>query len=51
MKKTRHPEEQIAITMKPAETSTRVEDVYRKIGASETTFYNWKNSKVVARFS
>lgn len=27
---------------KQAETGTRVEDVCRKMGISEATFYNWK---------
>ncbi|MEC6459830.1 transposase, partial [Klebsiella pneumoniae] len=28
--------------MKQAETGTRVEEVCRKMGISEATFYNWK---------
>ena len=42
MKKTRYTEEQIAFTLKQAETGTRVEEVCRKMGISEATFYNWK---------
>ena len=42
MKKTRYTEEQIAFALKQAETGTRVEEVCRKIGISEATFYNWK---------
>lgn len=42
MKKTRFTEEQIAFALKPAETGTRVEEVCRKMGISEATFYNWK---------
>ena len=42
MKKTRYTEEQIAFALKQAETGTRVEDVCRKMGISEATFYNWK---------
>lgn len=43
MKKTRYTEEQIAFALKQAETGTRVEEVCRKIGISEATFYNWKS--------
>ncbi|AEG95675.1 IS3 family ISEch12 transposase ORF A [Klebsiella aerogenes] len=42
MKKTRYTEEQIAFALKQAETGTRVEEVCRKMGISEATFYNWK---------
>ena len=42
MKKSRFTEEQIAFALKQAETDTRVEEVYRKMGISEATFYNWK---------
>ena len=42
MKKTRYIEEQIAFALKQAETGTRVEEVCRKMGISEATFYNWK---------
>lgn len=42
MKKTRNTEEQIAFALKQAETGTRVEEVCRKMGISEATFYNWK---------
>jgi len=42
MKKTRYTEEQIAFALKQAETGTRVEEVCRKMGFSEATFYNWK---------
>ena len=40
--KTRYTEEQIAFALKQAETGTRVEEVCRKMGISEATFYNWK---------
>ncbi|KHS91423.1 transposase [Pectobacterium brasiliense] len=39
MKKTRYTEEQIAFALKQAETGTRVEEVCRKMGIYETTFY------------
>ena len=42
MKKTRYTEEQIACALKQAETGTWVEEVCRKMGISEATFYNWK---------
>ncbi len=42
MKKTRYTEEQIAFALKQAETGTRVEEVCRKMGIFEATFYNWK---------
>ncbi|SVO55905.1 IS3 family element, transposase orfA [Klebsiella pneumoniae] len=42
MIKTRYTEEQIAFALKQAETGTRVEEVCRKMGISEATFYNWK---------
>ncbi len=42
MKKTRYTEEQIVFALKQAETGTRVEQVCRKMGISEATFYNWK---------
>ncbi len=42
MKKTRYTEEQIAFALKQAETGTWVEEVCRKMGISEATFYNWK---------
>ncbi len=42
MQKTRYTEEQIAFALKQAETGTRVEEVCRKMGISEATFYNWK---------
>ena len=42
MKKTRYTEEQIAFALTQAEPGTRVEEVCRKMGISEATFYNWK---------
>lgn len=42
MKKTCYTEEQIAFTLKQAETCTRVGEVCRKMGISEAIFYNWK---------
>ena len=42
MKKSRYTEEQIAFALKQGEGGIRVEEVYRKMGISEATFYNWK---------
>lgn len=42
MKKTKYTEEQIAFALKQAETGTPVQEVTRKMGISEQTFYNWK---------
>jgi putative transposase len=42
MKKTKFTEEQIAFALKQAETGTSVQEVMRKLGISEQTFYNWK---------
>lgn len=43
MKKTKYTEEQIAFVLKQAELGTPVDEVCRKIGISEQTFYRWKN--------
>jgi len=42
MKRSKFTEEQIAFALRQAETGTRVAEVCRKLGVSETTFYNWK---------
>ncbi len=42
MKKTKFSEQQIAFALKQAETVASVQEVCRKIGISEATFYNWK---------
>lgn len=42
MKKSKYSDEQIAFALKQVETGTRVEEVCRKFGISEATFYNWK---------
>ena len=42
MKKSKFTEEQIAFGLKQAELGTRVEEVCRKMGISEATFYVWK---------
>lgn len=42
MKKTKFTEQQIAFALKQAETGTRVDEVCRKMGIAEATYYNWK---------
>ena len=42
MKKSKFTEAQIIFALKQAETGTRVDEVCRKMGISEATFYNWK---------
>src|ERR1700712_1921935 len=42
MKKTKFTEQQIAFALKQADTGTRVDEVCRRMGISEATFYNWK---------
>jgi putative transposase len=43
MKKTKFTDEQIAFVLKQAELGTPIEEVCRKIGIAEQTFYRWKN--------
>ena len=42
MKKSKFSEAQIAFAIKQTESGTPVEEVCRKLGISEATFYNWK---------
>jgi putative transposase len=42
VKKSKFTEEQIAFALKQAELGTRVEEVCRKMGISDATFYAWK---------
>ncbi len=42
MKKTRFTEQQIAFALREAEGGTPVEQITRKMGVSEATFYRWK---------
>lgn len=42
MKKSKFTEEQIAFALKQAESGTRVEEVCRKMGVSQATFYAWR---------
>ena len=42
MRKSKDTEEQIAFALRQAQTGTRVEQICRKSGVSQATFYNWK---------
>lgn len=42
MKKSKFTEAQIVFAIKQSETGTTVQEVCRKMGISEATFYNWK---------
>lgn len=42
MKRSRFTEEQIAFALKQQEVGTPVEEICRKMGISDATFYNWK---------
>ncbi len=43
MKKTKFTDEQIAFVLKQVELGTPVDEVCRKVGVSEQTFYRWKS--------
>ena len=42
MKTSKYTEEQVAFALRQAETGTRIEEICRKVGISQATFYNWK---------
>jgi putative transposase len=42
MQKTRFTQEQIAYALRQAEAGTPVEEITRKMGVSEASFYRWK---------
>ena len=42
MKRSKFTEQKIAFALKQAELGISVEEVCRKLGISDTTFYNWK---------
>jgi putative transposase len=42
MKRSKFTEQQIAFALKQDELGTTVEEVCRKLGISDATFYNWK---------
>ena len=43
MKRKRYSEAQIAFALRQAESGTSVEEVVRRMGISEATFYRWKD--------
>jgi putative transposase len=42
VKKSRFTDEQIAFALKQAETGTRIDEICRKLGISDATFYKWR---------
>ena len=42
MKRSRFTEEQIAFALKQQELGTPVEEICRKLGIAQATFFNWK---------
>jgi len=42
VKKSTFTEAQIAFALKQAETGTHVDEICRKLGISQATFFNWK---------
>lgn len=42
MKRKRYTEEQIAFALRQHDSGTAVEEILRKMGISEPTFYRWK---------
>ena len=43
MKRSRFSEQQIAYILRQGEEGTTVEEVCRKAGISQATYYNWRN--------
>jgi len=42
MRKSKFSEEQIAMALRQAEAGTPVEEICRKLGVSQATFFRWK---------
>ncbi len=42
MKRKRFTDEQVAFALRHAESGTAVDEICRKLGVSEATFYRWK---------
>ena len=42
MKKSRFTNEQIDFALQQAETGTRIDEICRKMGISDATFYKWR---------
>ncbi len=43
MKKSRYTEEQIIAVLKEVDAGAKVQDVVRKLGITEQTYYRWKS--------
>jgi putative transposase len=43
MKKSRFTEQQIAYALRQAESGVPIEEITRKMGITQATFYRWKN--------
>ena len=43
MKKSRYKEEQIIAVLKEVDAGAKVQDVVRKLGITEQTYYRWKS--------
>jgi putative transposase len=46
MPKSGHTEEQIVAVLRQVEAGTRVDDVCRKVGISQATYYLWKRKYI-----
>jgi putative transposase len=44
VKKSRFTDEQIAFALKQARTETRIDEICRKMGISDATFYKWRQN-------
>ena len=44
MKKSRYKEEQIIAVLKEVDAGAKLQDVTRKLGISEQTYYRWKST-------
>jgi putative transposase len=42
VKRSRFTEEQIAFALKQAELGTKIDEICRKLGISDATFYKWR---------
>ena len=51
MKRKRFSEEQIAFALRQAESGTTIEEICRKMGISEPTFYRWSRPSTGGRRS